>query len=86
MLDTSSSGDADVGGESAGPAGRSTGLPGSYKIEVGLACQTMVQPNMYLAQIPFFPATKAIYDIEKVKPDHRDPGEGLSGIASLFTV
>jgi heterodisulfide reductase subunit C len=43
-------------------------FPGSYKIEVGLACQTMVQPNMYLAQIPFFPATKAVYDIEQVKP------------------
>jgi len=43
-------------------------FPGSYKIEVGLACQTMVQPNMYLAQIPFFPATKAVYNIEKVKP------------------
>jgi heterodisulfide reductase subunit C len=43
-------------------------FPGSYKIEVGLACQTIVQPNMYLAQIPFFPATKSIYDIEKTKP------------------
>jgi heterodisulfide reductase subunit C len=43
-------------------------LPGSYKIEVGLACQTVVQPNMYLTQIPFFPATKGIYDIEKIKP------------------
>ncbi len=42
--------------------------PGSYKIEVGLACQTVVQPNMYLTQIPFFPATKAVYDLEKVKP------------------
>jgi heterodisulfide reductase subunit C len=44
-------------------------ISGSYKIEVGLACQTLVQANMYLAQIPFFPATKAIYDIEKVKPN-----------------
>jgi len=43
-------------------------FPGSYKIEVGLACQTMVQPNMYLAQIPFFPATKSVYEIEKIKP------------------
>ncbi len=43
-------------------------FPGSYKIEVGLACQTMVQPNMYLAQIPFFPATKSAYDIEKIRP------------------
>ncbi len=42
--------------------------PGSYKIEVGLACQTIVQPNMYLAQIPFFPAPKSAYDLEKVKP------------------
>ena len=29
-------------------------FPGGYKIEVGLACQTLVQPYMYLAQIPFF--------------------------------
>ena len=43
-------------------------FPGSYKIEVGLACQTVVQPNMYLTQIPFFPATKSFYDIEKIKP------------------
>lgn len=43
-------------------------FPGSYKIEVGLACQTLVQPYMYLAQIPFFPATKSVYDLEKVTP------------------
>jgi ferredoxin len=44
-------------------------LPESYKIEVGLACQTIVQPNMYLTQIPFFPANRSVYDIEKVKPN-----------------
>jgi ferredoxin len=38
--------------------------PGSYRIEVGLACQTVVQPDMHIAQIPFFPANKAVYDIE----------------------
>ena len=43
-------------------------FPGSYKIEVGLACQTMVQPNMYLTQIPFFPANRSTYAIENVKP------------------
>ena len=43
-------------------------FPGSYKIEVGLACQTIVQPNMYLAQVPFFPTTKSVYDLEKMKP------------------
>jgi len=39
-------------------------FPGSYRIDVGLACQTVVQPDMYIAQIPFFPGNKAVYDIE----------------------
>ncbi|MCJ7587574.1 MAG: 4Fe-4S ferredoxin, partial [Candidatus Aminicenantes bacterium] len=39
-------------------------FPHSYRIEVGLACQTVVQPDMYIAQIPFFPGNKAVYDIE----------------------
>jgi heterodisulfide reductase subunit C len=38
--------------------------PNSYRIEVGLACQTVVQPDMYIAQIPFFPGNKAVYDLE----------------------
>lgn len=37
-------------------------LPGDYHIRVGLACQTVVQPNMYLTQIPFFPAIRAPFD------------------------
>lgn len=41
--------------------------PDSYRIEIGLACQTVVEPDMYLTQIPFFPANKAVYDIEKIK-------------------
>ncbi|MCI0512172.1 4Fe-4S dicluster domain-containing protein [candidate division KSB1 bacterium] len=43
-------------------------LPNSYKIEVGLACQTVVVPNMYLTQIPFFPVNKATYDLEQLAP------------------
>lgn len=39
-----------------------------YKIKTGLACQTVVEPNMYLAQIPFFPANKALYDIDQLEP------------------
>jgi ferredoxin len=42
--------------------------PHSYRIEVGLACQTVVQPDMYIAQIPFFPGNKAVYDIETLAP------------------
>ena len=43
-------------------------FPDSYRIEVGLACQTVVEPNMYISQIPFFPGNKATYDIEKLEP------------------
>ncbi len=41
---------------------------GDYKLHFGLACQTVVEPNMYLAQIPFYPANRAVYDIEKIEP------------------
>jgi heterodisulfide reductase subunit C len=44
-------------------------MPGSPKIHVGLACQTVVQPNMYLAMVPFFPANRAVFDLEEIKPD-----------------
>jgi heterodisulfide reductase subunit C len=43
-------------------------LPGSPKIHVGLACQTVVQPNMYLSMVPFFPANRAVYNIEEIEP------------------
>ena len=44
-------------------------LPGDYKLLGGLACQTVVEPGMYLAQIPCTPAQKAVYNIDEVKPD-----------------
>lgn len=44
-------------------------LEGDYKLRTGLACQTVVELNMHLVQLPFTPAVKAIYDIEKLKPD-----------------
>jgi succinate dehydrogenase/fumarate reductase-like Fe-S protein len=39
------------------------------KLYFGLACQTVVQPEMYLAQIPFFPAKRANYDITKLRAE-----------------
>jgi len=39
---------------------------GDYKLHFGLACQTVVEPNMYLAQIPFFPANRATYKLEEL--------------------
>lgn len=35
-----------------------------YKLKTGLACQTVVEDGMYLAQIPFVPANRAQYRIE----------------------
>ncbi|HET6477935.1 MAG TPA: 4Fe-4S dicluster domain-containing protein [Dehalococcoidales bacterium] len=40
--------------------------PGDYHIRVGLACQTVVEPDMYLTQIPFYPANRASYDFEQL--------------------
>ena len=40
---------------------------GDYKLYTALACQTTVEDGMYLAQIPFVPANKANYDIDKLK-------------------
>lgn len=44
-------------------------LPGDYRIRTGLACTTLVEDGMTLAQFPSIPAEKAIYDIEKLKPN-----------------
>ena len=41
-------------------------MAGDYKLHFGLACQTVVEPNMYLAQIPFFPANRADYKLEEM--------------------
>ncbi len=54
-------------------------LPGDYKIRTGLACTTLVEDGMTLAQFPSIPAGKAIYDIEKLKPD-------VSAIAQTYPV
>ncbi|MCR4405343.1 MAG: 4Fe-4S dicluster domain-containing protein [Anaerolineae bacterium] len=43
-------------------------LPGDYRLQIGLACQTVVQPGMYLAQIPFFPAQRAAYRLHELQP------------------
>jgi formate hydrogenlyase subunit 6/NADH:ubiquinone oxidoreductase subunit I len=44
-------------------------LPGDYKIYTGLACTTMVQEGMWLAQIPAHPSHKPVYDLDKLTPD-----------------
>jgi len=38
------------------------------KLEFDLACQKVVEDKMYLVQLPFVPASKAEYDINKLEP------------------
>ncbi len=50
-----------------GACGTAYRVKGDPKLYFGLACQTVVEPNMYLAQIPFFPAQRATYDIAQME-------------------
>ena len=43
--------------------------PKDYHLYVGLACQTVVEPDMYLTQIPFYPANRASYNFEELTPN-----------------
>ncbi len=40
--------------------------PDSYKLQVGLACQTVVQPGMHLMIMPFYPGNRSSFDIEEM--------------------
>jgi succinate dehydrogenase/fumarate reductase-like Fe-S protein len=44
-------------------------VTGNPRLGVALACQTLAEPNMYLAQLPSFPAPRATYRLEEL----RDP-------------
>lgn len=44
-------------------------MKGDYKLETALACQTTALDGMYLTQIPFMPANKSVYDIDKLNPN-----------------
>lgn len=45
-------------------------VPGDYKFYTAPACSTIVKDQMYIAQIPFVPTDKPVYDIEKLQPDY----------------
>lgn len=46
-----------------GACGTAYRVRGDPRLYFGLACQTVVKAGMYLAQIPFFPARRATYDL-----------------------
>jgi heterodisulfide reductase subunit C len=41
------------------------------QLRYDLACQKTVEPDMYLVQVPFFPAVKALYNLEKIEATDR---------------
>ena len=55
--------------------------PGDYKIRTGLACQTVVEPEMYLTQMPFFPANRAAFDFAALEGK---PEEIFAAYPELF--
>jgi succinate dehydrogenase/fumarate reductase-like Fe-S protein len=48
-------------------------------IRYALACQTVVQQNMVITQIPFFPAAEALYNIQDL-----EPREGENKLVKLY--
>ena len=53
-------------GGTCGACGTVYRKPGDYKIQVALACQKAVEPDMYIAQIPFFPVNRAQYEFAEL--------------------
>jgi heterodisulfide reductase subunit C len=45
---------------------------GDYKLKTGLACQTQVEPEMYLTQLPYVPANRALFSIKSVSARDSD--------------
>lgn len=41
-------------------------VEGSSRLHMALACQDLAVPNMHLTQLPYFPARKAIYNLEEI--------------------
>lgn len=44
-------------------------IRGDYRLHYALACQTVIQPDMVLGPIPFFPAQRATYNLEALAPE-----------------
>ncbi|MBN1485542.1 MAG: 4Fe-4S dicluster domain-containing protein [Chloroflexia bacterium] len=43
-------------------------LAGDYRLHIGLACATQVEPDMYLSQIPSFPPERKRYRLQEISP------------------
>ena len=45
---------------------------GARRVKFGLGCQTLVQPNMNVIMLPFFPSRRSLHD----KPALAQPADG----------
>lgn len=43
--------------------------PHSYRLQVGLACQTVIEPNMHLMILPYYPGNRAEFHMEEMTGD-----------------
>ncbi len=44
-------------------------MKGSFRLQVALACQKMVEDGMIIVQLPFIPSNKKMYNLERLRPD-----------------
>ncbi len=57
---------------------------GDYRLHYALACQTVVEPDMVLAPIPFFPAQRPAYHLEQLQADGSTPAALYPEIMRCF--
>lgn len=58
-------------------------ISGDYRLHSGLACQTVVQSGMIIAQLPFFPSNRPSYNLEDFSGNgdiNERLGEGLRNL------
>ena len=53
-------------GGTCGACGTVYRKPGDYRLQVALACQKTVEPDMHISQIPFFPANRAVFEFDRL--------------------
>lgn len=59
-------------------------VEGDHHIHMALACQTLAVPNMQLTQLPYFPARKAIYDLDEISDPALEAAELYPELANCL--
>jgi len=59
---------------------------GDYRVLTGLACQTVIEPEINLVQLPFISARKALYAVRDIDTDSLDISEDLPRTDALHGV